>query len=76
MDTQGDAVDASTFQLAKHNGLITIEQAETGRRQTFQIRTIRGGALRGERVVQVLVGPDPDVYQSWATFGLVQGDRV
>jgi Family of unknown function (DUF6011) len=32
--------------------------------------------MSGERLVKVLIGPDPQAFESWATFGLVKAGQV
>ena len=52
------------WNVATHNGWVTIENPETGRHRTFQVETISDEAsaeyMRGKRVVRLLTGPDRD----------------
>jgi hypothetical protein len=68
--------DVRSFALAKHNGTIIVDWARTGKWQTFQVSTILGGAMMGERAVRVLFGPDPAAFQRWATFNLFKDGQV
>jgi hypothetical protein len=68
--------DASSFTLATHNGTITLHHRHTGAQYTFQVITVLGGGLIGKRLVKVLIGVDPRVFQSWITVGIVINGRV
>jgi hypothetical protein len=76
MAEQGIELDASRFQLAKHNGIIRVHNPKTSVTQVLSIVTAKGGGMMGRRLVKVLIGPDPEVWQSWATFGYVIDERV
>jgi hypothetical protein len=51
MDRQVRELDASGFQLAKHNGIVTVENPRRGKRQTFQVTTLLSGSLAGTLAV-------------------------
>lgn len=68
-DGQGLRIAVEEFDLARHNGEITISNPATGQHRTFRVRTCLGGDLEGKRVVELLTGSDnTDDYRG---FGFV-----
>lgn len=49
-----------TFDIARHNGRVTISNPQTGQHRTFAITTVTNEAsgLHGKRIVALLTGPD------------------
>lgn len=66
-------LDASTFDVRIHNGMITIHNPGTGQHRTFRVRTQADDAAfaPGKRVVQLLTGPDREDWSAWQSFGFV-----
>ena len=56
-----------------HNGWFTIHNPKTGGHRTFEIRTVTNedSGLYGKRIVALLIGPNRDDYECWASFGFV-----
>lgn len=75
-DTGAGNVAPDEFNAARHNGEITITNPATGGHRTLRIRTILDdGPLRGQRVVELLTGPDNET--DYTSFGFViDGGRV
>jgi hypothetical protein len=71
-------IDGEVFDLAKHNGMVTIQSPRTGEHRTFRIATQKENAkfAPGERIVSLLIGPDRDDYTNWTRFGWVRDGRV
>jgi len=66
---------SSGVDLEKYNGFCTARNSETGEHRTFRVRTARRGALKGERIVGLLTGPDNTV--DYSDFGfLLDSGRV
>lgn len=51
-------ITADDFDIARHNGEITVTNPVTGAHRTFRVRTCLGGDLEGKRVVELLIGSD------------------
>jgi hypothetical protein len=67
-------IPAESFDLARHNGLITISNPATGNHRTFKISTCRHGSLKGKRIVSLLIGANNDGDEStgdYLGFGFV-----
>ena len=64
----GITVDAGQFDVARHNGTITVHNPATGGHRTFRVRTVKDNRRTtdsrkdsrwvGRRLVELLVGPD------------------
>jgi len=71
------AIPASQFNIAIHNGIVTVHNEATGHHRTFRVRTIDADGdspLAGRRVVELLTGPDNTAdYQGFAFVGPVDG---
>ncbi len=65
---------AEHFNVATHNGKITIKNRATGQWKTFKIHTQKKDAsfAPGERIVSLLTGPDNE--NSYKGFGFVKPD--
>ncbi len=65
---------AETFNIATHNGTITVHNTVTGNHRTFRIRTQKKDATfaPGERIVSLLTGSDN--ITSYTQFGFVKPD--
>lgn len=46
------------YDLATHNGTITVKNPETGKHRTFRIKTVKKGGLKGQRIVELMTGSD------------------
>lgn len=73
----GIILDHTTFNLAVHDGMVTIHNPATGNHRTFRVRTQADGAkfAPGRRVVSLLTGPNREDPESWQSFGFVETDR-
>ena len=60
------------FNIATHNGCITIKNPIKGTHRTFRIKTARSGGLKGSRIAELMVGPDNEL--SYKGFGFVRED--
>lgn len=41
-----------------HNGIVTLQNPKTGNHRTFKIHTVKKGALKGKRIISMLIGPN------------------
>lgn len=57
-DTGAGNVPAHLFDVAIHNGEVTISNPTSGGHRTFKVTTILEGDLAGRRVVGLLTGPE------------------
>lgn len=66
------------FNVATHNGYITVSNPKTGGHRTFKISTVRNekSALHGKRVVSLLTGPNREDYTNWTGFGFATESGV
>jgi hypothetical protein len=64
------------WELATHNGFVTIRSKRTGDHRTIKVSTQAEDAkfFPGRRLVSLLVGPDNQA--DYRSFGYVDGDRV
>jgi hypothetical protein len=76
MEEQGPELDATGYTLARYNGIVTVTNTRTGAHQTFKVTTALGGSQMDKRLVGVLIGPDPEAFPSWTTFGVVIKGQV
>ena len=62
------------FNLATHNGVITVENTNRGTHRTFRIRTQKDDAkfAPGERILSLLTGPDNT--RSYTQIAFVKDD--
>lgn len=69
-------LDVSVFDVAKHNGCVTIHNPLTGQHRTFRIETELNeeSPLKGRRIVSLLVGPDNEA--DYVGFAFVEGGFV
>src|SRR5262245_36401159 len=76
--TTGLPLPAEAFRIASHNGIIRIDNPATGQHQTFLLTTAISGAFADQRLVKVLIGPDPDPanWHAWQTFGTVEAGTI
>lgn len=63
-------MSAIDFDLATHNGSITIHNPETGQHRTFRIKTAK--SMDGKRIAELLTGSDNE--SDYTGFGFVQDD--
>jgi hypothetical protein len=56
----GIVLDETNFNVAVHDGIVTIANPQTGQHRTFKVETIRNeeSPLKGKRIVSLLIGPD------------------
>lgn len=47
-----------TASVLTHNGIITLENPQTGNHRTFKIKAVKNGPLAGKRIVSMLIGPN------------------
>lgn len=62
-------LDAETFDVFKHDGVVRITNPATGRSKAFRIRTSR---RNGTRFIGLLAAETGD----WIIIGVVRGDQV
>jgi hypothetical protein len=76
--TTGLPLPVEAFSITRHNGLIRINNPATGQHQTFLLITALSGRFMGERLVKVLIGPDPDPanWHAWQTVGTVEAGTI
>lgn len=62
--------------IFSHNGIITIKNPKTGNHRTFRIKTQKDNDqfAPGERIVQLLTGPDNE--NDYRGFGFVKNDHI
>jgi hypothetical protein len=74
MDDLADApslatnLSPSTFDVTRHDGMVTIHNTATGNHRTFRIRTCPKGDFARRRIVSLLVGPDTSSGGDWQSF--------
>jgi hypothetical protein len=61
---------SAPFNIATHNGIITILNPATGEHRTVKISTAKGGT----RWVYILSGPNNE--SDWTSFGRIKHERV
>jgi hypothetical protein len=69
---QGIVLNETNFNVAIHDGIVTIANPQTGQHRTFKIETIRNeeSPLKGKRIVSLLIGPDNgEDYKGFAFAG-------
>jgi Family of unknown function (DUF6011) len=71
-------LNAENFDLAVHNGMVTMRNPATGDHRTFRIATQADDAAfaHGKRIVSLLSGPDRDDPADWRAFGFAEDGRV
>jgi hypothetical protein len=68
----GDAIEIKPeeYDIAKFNAVLTLTSPESGEHRTFRVKTCTGGKLKGDRLIELLVGPDnSNDYKAFATVG-------
>ena len=61
---------AGQFDVAKFNAVLTLTSPTTGEHRTFRVRTVSGGPLEGQRLIELLIGSDNENdYKAFATVG-------
>jgi hypothetical protein len=63
------SVSPLDFDIAKHDGEITLTSPKTGDHRTFRVRTVRRGKLEGHRIVSLLTGPNNE--SDYEGFGFI-----
>jgi hypothetical protein len=69
---QGIVLDETNFNVAVHDGIVTIANPQTGQHRTFKVETVRNdeSPLKGKRIVSLLIGPDNgEDYKGFAFAG-------
>jgi hypothetical protein len=74
MTTETEPKIDDVFNLATHNGIITVENTTRGTHRTFRIRTQKKDAkfAPGERILSLLTGPDNT--RSYTQIAFVKDD--
>jgi len=67
----GIEIDPKKFDPSRHNGMLSIQSKRTGDWRTFKIKTVKGGNLKGKRILSLLTGPDREDPASWLGFAFV-----
>jgi hypothetical protein len=67
-------IPQAEFDIAKHNGMVTVHNPATGNHRTFKISTRQSGDLKDKRIVSLLTGPDRENYKNWCGFAFVNED--
>jgi hypothetical protein len=62
--------------ITTHNGTFTVKNPKTGNHRTFQVRTAKGGKLKGKRIISLLIGPDNTADYLGIGFATDQGAKV
>lgn len=65
-------VNTMTASVLTHNGIITLENPQTGNHRTFKIRTVTKGKYAGQRKIYLLIGPDNQT--DYKNIGFIKND--